>query len=292
MGSSINAEVADRLQEAADLLAQQGANPFRVGAYRRAARTVAGLDRSLDEIFREEGFDGLTAIPDIGRGIAAAVRELIRRGRWSQLERLRGDLDPEQVFQSVPGIGPTLAERIHDDLGVDSLEALEVAAHDGRLQQVEGVGPRRAAAIRAALGAMLGRSGGGGRHAADRERVQAPPVGDILSVDQEYREEAAAGRLRTITPRRFNPAGEAWLPVLHADRGRYHFTALYSNTARAHELGRTHDWVVVYHYDGDQREGQHTVVTEHRGVLADKRVVRGRESECRRYYEERGEGLE
>jgi len=92
---------------------------------------------------------------------------------------------------------------------------------------------------------------------------------------------AADGSLRTIAPKRFNPSGEAWLPVPHAQRGEWHFTALYSNTARAHELGRTRDWVVIYYYDGDHVEGQCTVVTESRGALAGKRVVRGREEECR-----------
>ena len=88
-------------------------------------------------------------------------------------------------------------------------------------------------------------------------------------------------RLPRIAPKRFNPDGKAWLPVLHTDRADWHFTALYSNTARAHELGRTNDWVVLYYYDGDHREGQCTVVTETHGPLAGARVVRGRESECR-----------
>jgi len=57
--------------------------------------------------------------------------------------------------------------------------------------------------------------------------------------------------------------------------------ALHSNTARAHELGRTHDWVVVHLCDDDHREGQHTIATETQGPLAGQRVVRGRETECR-----------
>jgi hypothetical protein len=73
---------------------------------------------------------------------------------------------------------------------------------------------------------------------------------------------------------------------MHARRENWHFTALYSNTARAHELGRTRDWVVVYFYDDEHAEGQHTVVTEARGALAGKRVVRGREAECRAFYAE------
>jgi putative hydrolase len=96
------------------------------------------------------------------------------------------------------------------------------------------------------------------------------------------RDKAAADRLPKIAPKRFNPRGEAWLPVLHANRGGWHFTALYSNTPRAHELHKTHDWVVIYFYDDQHAERQHTVVTETRGSLEGLRVVRGREADCLR----------
>ena len=71
--------------------------------------------------------------------------------------------------------------------------------------------------------------------------------------------------------------------MLHTARGDRHFTALFSNTARAHQLGRTHDWVVIY-ADGEDREHRFTVVTEGGGELAGRRVVRGREAECRNFY--------
>lgn len=150
------------------------------------------------------------AVAGVGPGIASAIAEMLVTGRWAQLARLRGDADPEAVFCSVPGVGPETARAIHEALHVDTLEALETAAHDGRLEDVAGFGPRR--------------------------------------------------------------------------------TVLYSNTARAHELGRTRDWVVMYYYDGDHVEAQCTVVTETRGALAGKRVVRGREQECRAHYEHTTEG--
>ncbi len=174
-----------------------------------------------------------------------------------------------------------MAHTIHAELNVDTLEALEVAAHDGRLERIKGVGPRRAAAIRASLAGMLGRRG-------LRARVNGPGVGLLLAVDREYRSGVRANRLQKIAPRRFNPEGKAWLPVLHADRRGWHFTALFSNTPRAHQLGKTNDWVVIYFSDGDHREGQHTVVTETHGPLLGQRVIRGRESECRRYYRRGG----
>jgi hypothetical protein len=109
---------------------------------------------------------------------------------------------------------------------------------------------------------------------------RSPPVELLLQIDRDYRARAAAGSLPTIAPRRFNPEGERWLPVLHARRGDWHFTALFSNTALAHRLGRVRDWVVIYFYDGDHVERQCTVVTEAHGPLAGRRVVRGREDEC------------
>ena len=282
MDLSLNQKVADKLREAADVLEQQGANPFRVGAYRRAAETVVHLDRDLRDIVAVEGTEGLTALPGIGRGIAASIDEILRSGRWSQLERLRGTLDPVKLFRTVPGIGPRLAERIHDSLHIDTLEALEIAAYDGHLETVPGVGSRRGAALRATLASMLGRVSVPHTHHRDD-----PSVKIILDVDREYRERAGRNQLPRIAPRRFNPTGEAWLPILHTTRGDWHFTVLCSNSARAHQLDRTRDWVIVYFYDDHHDEGQCTVVTETRGALVGKRVVRGRETDCRAYYARR-----
>jgi putative hydrolase len=283
MTGASNQKIADKLRELAELLEQQGANPFRVGAYRRAAETAATHEEDLTGVLDRDGLEGLIALPGIGRSIASAIRELVHTGRWVQLERLRGTLVPEQVFRSVPGIGPVLAHSIHNTLHVETLEALEVAAHDGRIEQVPGVGPRRAAMLRAALGSMLGRRPLG-RPLRPVEAAPAPEVALLLDVDAEYRREVAADRLRKIAPRRFNPSGEAWLPVLHARRGVWDFTALFSNTARAHELGRARDWVVIYYHTDNQPEGQCTVVTETHGPIEGRRVVRGREVECRAYY--------
>jgi len=278
-----NERIAQWLRQLAELLHAQQANPFRVGAYRRAADTVEHLEASVRDVLSERGREGLEALPGIGRGIAAAIAEILHTGRWAQLDRLRGSLEPAALFQTIPGVGPELAERIHDALGVESLEALEVACHDGRLQRVPGVGPRRAAAIRGALAEILGRAGLARRTlAAETGEGGDEPAADVLlDVDREYRDKAQAGALPMIAPRRFNPGAEAWLPVLHTQRDPWHFTALYSNTARAHQLGRTRDWVVLYFHDDDHVERQRTVVTETRGRLAGQRVVRGREAECR-----------
>ena len=269
-----NESIAEKLLEFADLLEQQNANPYRVSAYRRAARVVTAHPEPLTDLAAREGAAGLDRLPAIGRSIAHAIEEMIESGHWIQLDRLRGQLDPEKLFQSIPGIGPGLAVSIHDTLGVETLAALEVAAHDGRLERVSGIGPRRSRMIAAALARMLQR-----RPARAMGDSSVPPVEMLLDVDREYRERAERGELRTIAPRRFNPEGRSWLPILHTQRGDWHFTALFSNTARAHELGRTDDWVVLYFHKDHDSEHQSTVVTETRGRLKGRRVVRGREAE-------------
>jgi len=276
--NSVNEVIAERLREVGDLLQQQQANPFRVRAYRQAADTMGSLGEDLRELFEREGTEGLEALPGVGPKIAAAIAEMLRTGRWSQLERLRGTLDPGQVFRAIPGVGAGLARRIHDTLHVDTLEALEVATHDGRLEAVPTIGPRRAAIIRGVLGNMLGRP------RLWAHPVEEPSAAMLLSVDEQYRSAVAAEQLPKIAPRRFNPAGEAWLPILHTERGRWHFTVLFSNTARAHQFARTRDWVVIYFHADGQPEGQRTVVTETGGLLEGRRVLRGRESECRAHY--------
>lgn len=289
-----NAEIADILERVADLLEAQDANRFRVRAYRAAAHTIRHHEVPLSEVLAGGGVEAVDALPTIGPAIAAHVAELVHRHGLTLLDRLEGEVSPERLLRTVPGIGPELAARIHRQLSVNSLEELEVAAHDGRLEGLSGFGPRRVRAIREALASILGRSGrhrarrrawlesrGAGRREVDV--LPRPDVRTLLAVDDEYRDRAAKGRLRHITPRRFNPERKPWLPILHTERDGWHLSALFSNTAQAHELGRTGDWVVLF-YARDGDEGQCTVVTETHGPLLGRRVVRGREKECRAFY--------
>jgi hypothetical protein len=278
----LNLRIARKLEETAGILEGQGANPFRVNAYRQAARTVRALPRPVSQIVEREGEEGLKALPGIGESLARSIRLLVETGRLPMLERMRGESAPEQQLMTVPGIGRKLAERLHHDLGLASLEELEAAAHDGRLASLAGLGEKRIAGIIDSLASRLGRV----RKPAAPAGVPDPPVGELLDVDREYRRLAAAGKLRTIAPKRLNPAGEAWLPVLHTERSGRHYTALYSNTARAHQVGMTRDWVVLYCESGGG-ERQWTVITSRMGPLEGRRIVRGREEECATYYRAR-----
>lgn len=290
-----NGQIAAGLEEVADLLEAQGANIYRVRAYRHAAQTLRRIERQAYEILDEQGREGLELLPGIGVSLARSIERLARTGKLGLLQRLRGRAGPESLFATLPGVGLEMASRIHEHLGIETLAELEAAAHDGRLARVPGMGPKRIRGIRESLAGRFRRptsappaTGEGGTRPAgqapqEQQAAEQPPVAELLDVDDEYRRRAKAGSLPRISPLRFNPTGEAWLPVLHTERGPHHYTALYSNTARAHELGMTRDWVVIYR-DDDGGHGQWTVVTARFGRLRGRRVVRGREAECMAYY--------
>jgi hypothetical protein len=277
-----NDQVAERLEELADLLEAQGANPFRCGAYRTAAQTVRKLTRSAHEILSKDGTEGLMRLPGVGRSLARTIEGLIQTGRTGLLDRLRGDSHGERALATVAGIGPKTAAMIHEELGIETLPELEAAAYDGRLAGLPGMGPKKVRSVRESLAGRFRR-----RpqipETRPRQSHDGPPVGELLDIDEEYRRKAEADRLPRIAPPRFNPTGQAWLPILHTHRDDRHYTALYSNTARAHEMGTTHDWVVIYR-DDSHGDGQWTVVTSQFGKLKGRRVVRGREAECADLY--------
>jgi hypothetical protein len=272
-----NATIARKLNDYAIYLEGEDSNVYRVRAYRRAAATVLAQERSLADVVNEKGRAGLEELPGIGVSLAYTIEGLVRTGEFRTLRPDAGHVDPERLLTSLPGVGRQLAHALHERLGITTLEELERAAHDGRLAQV-GIGPKR---LRGLIDALAGRL----RRSRLPEPINGePPVAELLAVDEDYRRQAEGDTLPTVTPRRFNPAHEPWLPLFVTDRAGWRFRALYSNTSLAHRLGRTHDWVVVYFQDGFN-SGQRTVVTETRGDLRGRRVVRGRERECREYYQ-------
>ena len=286
-----NEAIAEALEQLAHRLAEREANPHRVQAYRTAAETTREATRPLAELLEQGGTDALKELPGIGESLASRIAGFVETGRLLLLEQINASFSPQRLFMRVSGIGPELARHIYDELKIESLEALELAAYDGRLEQVEGFGRRRVRALRDQLNTMLTRQS---RRRARRFRLRqpgraspnAPSVAMLLNVDREYRHRSALGKLPRIAPRRFNPTGEAWLPILNTQRKPWSFTALFSNTARAHQLEKTDDWVVLYCERAGEQEVQHTLVTETRGDLKGERVVRGREAECRAYYRE------
>ncbi|MGB5708050.1 MAG: helix-hairpin-helix domain-containing protein [Arenicellales bacterium] len=279
-----NQEIVTMLREIADLLEQQKANPFRVNAYRRAAITIEKQDHPITEVINRNGYEGLIDLPGIGEGIARSIVEFVATGHTSRLESLKAGNDPIAIFQKIPGVGVKLSHRIVEVLHIDTLEALEVASHNGRLIKVPGFSKNKVNMVKAWLAQVLGR---GRQIEKDTDVVVEPPVKLLLNIDRQYRDKAGLKVLPTIAPKRFNPGGKKWLPIMHKTKEEWHFTVLFSNTARAHQLGHTRDWVIIYFYDKKHHEGQHTIVTETKGPLIGKRVVRGREDECMAHYFDR-----
>lgn len=275
-----NQQIAGSLEEVSRILAEQGANRFRVQAYVHAADALRTLKEPVADVLAREGLEGLEKIPGVGDTIAHVIRDIVLHGKSGMLERLRGESDPIAQLASVPGIGKNTAWKLHEELGIETLQELEAAAHDGRLEKLAGIGMKRLAGIRDTLAQRLGRLP---KPRSFNPLSIEPSIAEILDVDRQYREDAGAGKIRLIAPKRFNPTGEAWLPVMHTMRGPRHYTALFSNSAHAHDLGKTHDWVVLF-YDGDGTERQCTVITSAFGSLQGRRIVRGREAECASFY--------
>ncbi|MEM7374237.1 MAG: DNA-binding protein [Bacteroidota bacterium] len=285
-----NMLIADALERIAIVLEIRQASSFRIHAYKKAARQIRELDQSLAELFEEEGREGLVKLPNIGKSIGSAVEEFLLTGTIDTAERMEQKLSPTELFQLVPGIGEQLAKTIVEKLSVSSLEELEIAAHNGQLEQTEGFGSRRSRAVKEYLATILRTSA---RLRAEKNKKKGsfpsdqafadPSVETLLAIDAAYRQQDSSGNLRRIAPRRFNPDGKAWLPIMNTERDGWFFTVMYSNTARAHELGKTNDWVVIF-YEKGGAQYQCTIVSEWRGGLAGYRVVRGRELECMHHY--------
>ncbi|SHK08896.1 DNA polymerase/3'-5' exonuclease PolX [Rhodothermus profundi] len=135
-----NHEVARLLRETARLLELRGENPFRIRAYEQAAEAIEQLEDSVAERVRR---GTLTEIPGIGRGLAAQIQELVERGSSEVLERLRQELPPGLLeLLTLKGLGPQRVRQLWQLLGITSLDELEAALREGRLNQLKGFGPR------------------------------------------------------------------------------------------------------------------------------------------------------
>jgi hypothetical protein len=169
------------------------------------------------------------------------------------------------ALKGIPGVGERLAGLIEEYVKSGKVELLESLRKEVTPEDLEKVQAAKKEHPAAAPGAPL------------------IPLSLILGIDAEYREKAGARKLKLIAPKLLNPEKKAWLPILATSRKGWKFTVMFSNTATAHKLVKTNDWVVVY-YESGKGEDQCTVVTEQRGPMKGKRVVRGMETECKKFY--------
>jgi DNA polymerase (family X) len=134
-----NEAVEALIQEYADLLAISGGDAFRVRNYEKAARSIGGYHADLSSLDAK----GMQAIPNVGRSIAEKIEEMLDRGSFAALDRLREEI-PEGVRRmiGIPGLGPKKAMVLYRDLQIDDVDALEEAIKDGRLHGMKGFGPK------------------------------------------------------------------------------------------------------------------------------------------------------
>lgn len=252
-----NFEIAQQLRQVAATLDRGTGNLFRVRAFRTAAFEIERMNDSVAELFRSAGRAALEALPGVGKSVAYTVAALLTSGAARTLDPAVPGAD--RSLRTLPGVGPRLAERLQDDLGIHTIDQLAQAAESGCLARV-GVGKKRLTGI---LAAARQRATERGRPITDE-----PSVAQLLAIDASFRALSQDG------------AGPS---LLVPDPSPWHLTPSYANTAVAHRLGRIGDWVTIeFSVDGSLR--QRTVVTETIGPLAGRRVVRGREAECERYY--------
>ncbi|TVQ40842.1 MAG: DNA polymerase/3'-5' exonuclease PolX [Geminicoccaceae bacterium] len=136
-----NTEIAELFERYATLLEIDGANPFRVRAYRNAARTLENLPQSAVSML--EAGEDLSELSGIGEDLADKIGAIARSGRFDELEELQDDLPASLAeIAALPGIGPKRVARLYEALGVERLDELEKAAKDERLRKVEGFGAR------------------------------------------------------------------------------------------------------------------------------------------------------
>lgn len=133
-----NAEVAHALDQAADLLEFQGANPFRIRAYRNGARAVRDLPRQISTLLADPAIQ-LTDIRGIGKDLAEKITAFVQTGRFALLDDLLHEI-PASVLTMlrVPGLGPKKAAALYNQLGIETLDQLREACIQGRIRELKG----------------------------------------------------------------------------------------------------------------------------------------------------------
>ncbi len=145
----LNQALAQALAEIADLLEIQGETPFRVNAYREAARRIAALATDIAEIHRA---GQIRTIPGVGPSLAARIEEFLTTGRIAYLEELRRQVPPGlRDLLRVPGLGPKRAWQLYRHLGITGVAELLAAVREQRLRTLPGFGAKLEAQLRRAL---------------------------------------------------------------------------------------------------------------------------------------------
>jgi DNA polymerase (family X) len=179
-----NEDVANLLDQFADLLDIKGESGFRVSAYRRGADTVKRLDEPVRQLLDE---NRLTDVKGIGKGLAGNIGDILEMGRFPDLELLQDEVPATLLtIIAIPGIGPKTVGRFYRELGITNIEELEQAVDEGRLTELKGIGNKQVSRITEGIAFLRQRTGRvsiGTALPAARELSRA--IGELLGARAE-----------------------------------------------------------------------------------------------------------
>jgi len=233
-----NEDIAAIFEEMADLLEVEQASPFRVRAYRNAARTARSLRRQLAAMLAE-GRD-LTELPGIGKDLAAKIAEILATGHARALEELHQDVPASlKALLKLPGLGPKRVKTLYQTLQIKDLRQLERAAKQGRLRQLPGFGAKSKQRILAAIETHRGAEQ---RFLHDTARRHAEPLVKYLQAVPGLQHVVVSGSYRrgkeTVGDLDILATASAGSPVMA------HFTA-YDEVAEVVSQGSTRSTVLL-----------------------------------------------
>ena len=234
-----NLDVARELTLLADLLEIQGANPFRIRAYRNAVNTIEGLSRPLHEMVAAR--EDLTELPAIGDNVAAHIVELLETGSIGRLREVEAEFPRSLVeLMSLGGLGPKKARKLFEKLGVRTVDDLAAALDAGKVEVLEGFGAKSVSKLRDAIAAHRKRTG---RPRLDEVELLIAGLLEYVKRAPGAKRVEVAGSLR----RRRETVGDVDLLVQAEGDGTpivEHFTA-FEGAVRAEAAGPTKGSVVL-----------------------------------------------
>jgi DNA polymerase (family 10) len=190
-----NDDVAGIFDEVADFLEIKGDNPFRVRAYRNAARIVSGLSRGVAELAAEE--KGLEGIPGIGKDLAEKIRTIVATKKLPFLEELKKEFPPGlSALMKVRGLGPKKVAALHRELGIASIEDLKKAASEAKVRELAGFSVKTELAILEEIGRGQVTDHGPERFKLARAEQIVTPLFEELEGAEGVEEIAIAGSFR------------------------------------------------------------------------------------------------
>lgn len=189
-----NEKIGALFENIAALLEIENANPYRIRAYRNAARTVRAFAPEIATVIRKG--DRLPKLPGIGQDLSAKIEEIVNTGGCALLNRLRGDVPPSLIgLLSIPGLGPRKVKHLYQDLGVETVEQLYTAARRDRVRRIHGFGKRTQEKL---LHALEARAAFGRRVPLANATTTAQSIAEYLRKLPGVKKVTVAGSIRRM----------------------------------------------------------------------------------------------